>query len=168
MTHDHRTDRNADARTDARTDRGIDARTDHRTEARADRRTLLNPSALHDPTGYGYTHVAAAAGRQVFIAGQYASDGTGAVVSDEFDAQVARSMANLRTALEAAGLGFADVVRIGTYIVDHDEEKLHILLKHLRAAWGERLPAQTLVGVAALALPDMLFEIDAVAVRDQA
>ncbi|WP_199550871.1 RidA family protein [Streptomyces sp. N35] len=164
MTHDHRTDRS----TEARADRSTEARTDHRTEARADRRTLLNPSALHDPTGYGYTHVAAAAGRQVFIAGQYASDETGAVVSDEFDAQVARSMANLRTALGAAGLDFADVVRIGTYIVDHDQEKLHVLLKHLRAAWGERLPAQTLIGVAALALPDMLFEIDAVAVRDQA
>ncbi|MBC9714387.1 RidA family protein [Streptomyces sp. TRM66268-LWL] len=153
MTHDHRT-----------TGHRI---TDHRApdDRATDRRTLLNPSALHDPTGYGYTHIAAAPGRQVFIAGQYASDETGAVVSDDFGAQVGRSIANLRTALEAAGLGFEDVVRIGTYIVDHDQDKLQVLLEHLRATWGERLPAQTLVGVAALALPEMLFEIDAVAVR---
>lgn len=40
-----------------------------------------------------------------------------------------------------------------------------MLLRHLHAAWGTELPAQTLIGVAALAPPDMLFEIDAVAVR---
>ncbi|WP_420000600.1 RidA family protein [Streptomyces boninensis] len=127
-------------------------------------RTLINPPALHDPSGFGYTHVATVPGQPVYIAGQYASDASGAVVSDDFDAQVARSLANLGTALEAAGLGFQDVVRLGTYIVAHDEDKLHSLLKHLHATWGQALPAQTLIGVASLALPGMLFEIDAVAV----
>ncbi|MFI6941418.1 RidA family protein [Streptomyces sp. NPDC050418] len=128
-------------------------------------RTLLNPPALHDPSAYGYTHIATAPGQPVYIAGQYASDVSGAVVSEDFDAQVAQALANLGTALEAAGLGYGDVVRIGTYITDHDETKLHILLEHLHAVWGTELPAQTLVGVAALALPAMRFEIDAVAVR---
>lgn len=50
----------------------------------------------------------------------------------------------------------------------HDQEKLEVLLKELHATWGAELPAQTLIGVAALALPDMLFEIDAVAVRPAA
>ncbi|MGW0734833.1 RidA family protein [Streptomyces sp. NPDC002851] len=126
---------------------------------------ITNPAGLHDPSGFGYSHVVSAPGEQVFIAGQYASDDTGSVVSADFDAQVERSIANLRTALESVGLGLGDVVRLGTYIVEHDEEKLGILLRHLKAAWGERLPAQTLVGVASLALPGMLFEIDAVAVR---
>ncbi|SDK52430.1 RidA family protein [Streptomyces indicus] len=130
-------------------------------------RTLVNPPALHDPSGYGYTHVATAPGQPVYIAGQYGSDPSGAVVAEDFDAQVAQSLANLGTALAAAGLGFADVVRIGTYIVGHDEAKLHTLLKHLHATWGTDLPAQTLVGVASLALPGMLFEIDAVAVRGE-
>ncbi|MFB6521906.1 RidA family protein [Streptomyces sp. NPDC056401] len=128
-------------------------------------RSITNPAELHDPTGYGYSHVVSAPGEQVFIAGQYGSDPTGHVVSDDFDAQVGQAFANLRTALEAVGLGLGDVVRIGTYVVGHDQEKLEVLLKHLHAAWGTELPAQTLIGVAALALPDMLFEIDAVAVR---
>ncbi|GLV89503.1 hypothetical protein Slala04_09570 [Streptomyces lavendulae subsp. lavendulae] len=76
-----------------------------------------------------------------------------------------RAFASLRTALAAVGLGPADVVRIGTYVVGHDERKLQVLLTHLHATWGTELPAQTLIGVAAPALPGMLFEIDAVAVR---
>ncbi|MFF0724845.1 RidA family protein [Streptomyces sp. NPDC004134] len=128
-------------------------------------RTLHNPPQLHDPTGYGYSHVATAPGRPVFIAGQYASDETGAVVSADFAAQVERSFANLRTALAAAGLGVGDVVRLGTYVVGHDRERLETVLAALRRVWGGSLPAQTLVGVASLALPEMLFEVDAVAVR---
>jgi enamine deaminase RidA (YjgF/YER057c/UK114 family) len=128
-------------------------------------RTITQPPGLHTPTDYGYSHVVSAPGEQVFIAGQYGSDETGRVVSEDFEEQVARSFANLRTALASVGLGPEDVVRVGTYIVGHDMEKLGVLLKHLHATWGTALPAQTLVGVASLALPDMLFEIDAVAVR---
>lgn len=71
----------------------------------------------------------------------------------------------LRSALEGVGLGYGHVVRLGTYIVDHDLDRLEILGKALHARFGDRLPAQTLSGVAALALPGMLFEVDAVAVR---
>lgn len=128
-------------------------------------RSIINPAGLHTPTGYGYSHIVSAPGEQVFIAGQYGSDESGHVVYPDFAEQVARAFGNLRTALAAVGLGPSDVVRIGTYVVGHDERKLEVLLKELHATWGTELPAQTLIGVAALALPDMLFEVDAVAVR---
>lgn len=131
----------------------------------SDDRTLTNPAGLHDPTPFGYSHAASAPGELVFIAGQYASDETGQVVPGDFAAQVERSVANLRIALAGVGLGLEHVVRLGSYIVDHDLEKLEVLGKALHGTWADRLPAQTLVGVAALALPGMLFEIDAVAVR---
>ncbi|NEA54663.1 RidA family protein [Streptomyces sp. SID13666] len=131
----------------------------------SDNRTLTNPAGLHDPTPFGYSHAASAPGESVFIGGQYASDESGQVVPGDFAAQVERSVANLRIALAGVGLGLEHVVRLGSYIVDHDLEKLEILGKALHGAWADRLPAQTLVGVAALALPGMLFEIDAVAVR---
>ncbi|WP_261992861.1 RidA family protein [Streptomyces sp. adm13(2018)] len=104
-------------------------------------------------------------GELVFIAGQYASDASGAPVPGDFAAQVELSLTNLRLALEGVGLGPEHVVRLGSYVVDHDMAKLEALGKGLHAHFGERLPAQTLSGVAALALPGMLFEIDAVAVR---
>ncbi|MFC9730917.1 RidA family protein [Streptomyces roseolus] len=130
-----------------------------------DQRTLTNPPALHDPAPFGYSHAASAPGELVFVAGQYASDATGAPVPGDFADQVALSLANLCHALEGVGLGYEHVVRLGSYVVDHDLAKLEVLGKALHEAFGERLPAQTLSGVASLALPGMLFEIDAVAVR---
>ena len=127
--------------------------------------TLINPDELHDPTGYGYSHVAATNGDPVFIAGQYGCGPDGRVVSDDFADQVARSVANLGVALRAAGLDYRHVARLGTYVVDHDADRLAVLLEHVTRIWGDRPPAQTLLGVATLALPGMLFEVDAVAVR---
>src|SRR5690606_14643894 len=127
--------------------------------------TLINPAGLHDPVGYGYSHLAAAGKDLVFVAGQYASGPDGTVPTPDFTEQVELAFRNLGTALAAAGLGYEHVARLGTYIVDHDEAKLGALLGVIRRIWGERPPAQTLLGVARLALPDMLVEVDAVAVR---
>ncbi|KOG30128.1 RidA family protein [Streptomyces resistomycificus] len=131
-----------------------------------DQRTITNPPALHDPTPFGYSHATSAPGELVFIGGQYASDATGAPVHPgDFAAQVDLAFDRLRSALEGVGLGYEHVVRLGTFIVDHDLGRLEILGKALRTRFGDRLPAQTLSGVASLALPGMLFEVDAVAVR---
>ncbi len=56
-------------------------------------------------------------------------------------------------------------MRLGTYVVGHDRERPAAVLAALRRVWGDSLPAQTLVGVASSALPEMPFEVDAVAVR---
>lgn len=131
-----------------------------------DQRTITNPATLHDPAPFGYSHAASAPGELVFIGGQYASDATGSPLHPEdFAAQVDLAFTNLRHALEGVGLGFEHVVRLGSYIVDHDLARLEVLGKALHGAFGDRLPAQTLSGVASLALPGMLFEVDAVAVR---
>ncbi|RSN52842.1 RidA family protein [Actinomadura sp. WAC 06369] len=126
---------------------------------------FVNPAALHDPTGFGYSHVVRTPGGLVFVAGQYASDAEGNVTSDDFAEQVDRSLENLGTALAAVDLGYADVVRLRTHIVDHDMDKLAVLAARIERIWGKRPPTQTLTGVASLALPGMLFEVDAVAVR---
>lgn len=130
-----------------------------------DHRTITNPATLHDPTPFGYSHAVSAPGELVFIAYQYASDSTGAPVPGDFATQVELALDRLQSALEGVGLGYEHVVRLGSFIVDHDMEKLEALGKVLHARFGDRLPAQTLSGVAALALPGMLFEIDAIAVR---
>lgn len=52
-----------------------------------------------------------------------------------------------------------------THIVDHGPDKLAVVGAKIAEIWGDRPPVQTLTGVAALALPTMLFEVDAVAVR---
>jgi len=127
---------------------------------------LVNPPDLHDPTAFGYSHVAVGPpGRVVVIGGQYGSGPDGHTITGDFAEQAEQAFANLRTALRAAGLDLSDVVGLRTFVVDHDEARLGVVLDLVQRHWGGRPPAQTLVGVAALALPDMLFEVDATAVR---
>ncbi|MBL1075061.1 RidA family protein [Nocardia sp. 2] len=126
---------------------------------------LINPAELHDPTGFGYSHIARVSGELVFIAGQYDSDENGHTTTEDFAEQVANAFANLGKALRTVGLDYSDVAQLRTHIVAHDLDKLTVLGKKIAEIWGDQPPAQTLSGVAALALPGMLFEVDAVAVR---
>lgn len=126
---------------------------------------IINPVALHDPTDFGYSHVATTPGELVLIAGQYGSDHTGQVTSSDFGEQVAQSLSNLATALESVGLSPRHVAQLRTFVVGHDADKLATIAQHIGRIWGDRPPTQTLIGVAALALPEMRFEVDAIAVR---
>jgi enamine deaminase RidA (YjgF/YER057c/UK114 family) len=123
----------------------------------------INPPGLTKPTGY--THVVVAAdGRTVYIAGQVAFDSTGALVgAGDFRAQAERVFANLRIALASAGATFSDVVKTTTYVTDvaNAAALREIRGKYLDAA---RPPANSLIGVAWLARPELLLEIEAVAV----
>lgn len=129
--------------------------------------TFVNPTDLHDPAPFGYSHTTRLpAGKElVFVAGQYASAADGRVVSPEFAAQVRRALDNLGRALAAHELTFADVFQIRTYVVGLDFDKLAVIGEAVKATWGARLPANTMLGVAGLAMPDILFEIEAVAAR---
>lgn len=128
--------------------------------------TLANPDGLHDPVPFGYSHLAdVSQGQLVLIAGQYGSGPDGSVTSDDFAVQVRTAFDNLGIALAAAGLDYRDVARLGTFIVDHSPGRLHLVGAELARIWADAPPAQTMLGVAALALPGMLFEVDAIAVR---
>lgn len=129
--------------------------------------SIANPAGLHDPVPWGYSHTTrvAAGAELVFIAGQYASSPDGSVAAPAFDAQVARALDNLELALAAHDLTVADVVQMRTYVVDLDLARLGTVTEAVTARWGLRPPANTLIGVAALATPGMSFEVEAVAAR---
>lgn len=129
--------------------------------------TITNPAGLHNPVVLGYSHVASipASSELVYIAGQFAVGPELKVVSSDFDEQVERSFANLGTALASVGLDFSHVIRLGTYIIDRDREKVETLVRVCQRIWGDKPPVQTLLGIAFFADPDQRFEVDAVAVR---
>lgn len=127
----------------------------------------LDPPGLYDPSPNGYSHVVSVASpaRMVFIAGQggETADGT---LAEGFAAQVKQAFANLVTALAAAESTISDVVKLTLLVVDHDDQKHHIVTAELDERWGRSpRPACTLVPVPRLALTGMLFEVDAVAAR---
>jgi enamine deaminase RidA (YjgF/YER057c/UK114 family) len=129
--------------------------------------TTLNPAGLHNPVPFGYSHTASIApgAGLVLVAGQYGSDPQGAVVSPHFAAQVKQAFHNLGVALAAHGLDMTHVVQLRTYVVNPDFERLGIIGQAVGAAGGATPPTQTVLGVACLAMPDILFEVEAVAVR---
>ena len=116
-----------------------------------------------------YTQVVTARGtRTVYISGQVAIDAQGELVGgDDLGAQTEQVMLNLELALAAAGASFEQVVKIVTYVVDYESEnRATIAAVRDRHLPTDKPPASTLVGVTALAAPDYLIEIEAIAVTD--
>ncbi|HLG81680.1 MAG TPA: RidA family protein [Bradyrhizobium sp.] len=114
-----------------------------------------------------YSHVVAASGaRTIYTAGQVSVDAHGALVgAGDLAAKTTQVMRNIGLALAAAGATYADIVKITTYVVDYKPEH-RIIIGQARAPFfaNGTPPASTLVGVAALAVPEWLVEIEAVAV----
>lgn len=124
-----------------------------------------NPPGLYDPQPNGYSHLAVVQGpaRMVYVAGQGGEDAQGRLAPD-FAAQVRQALANLVTALAAAGARPRDVAKLTVLVVDHTQERLRIFGEQLQALWGDApTPACTLIPVPRLALDGMLFEIEATA-----
>ncbi|WP_394839510.1 RidA family protein [Pendulispora rubella] len=127
---------------------------------------LKNPAGLYDPTPNGYSHLALVApnARLVFVAGQGGENAEGKLEPD-FQRQVRQALDNVRTALAAAGAAPRDVAKLTVLIVDHTEDKLHILGAELDRVWEAHMkPTCTLIPVPRLALEGMLFEVEATAV----
>jgi enamine deaminase RidA (YjgF/YER057c/UK114 family) len=128
----------------------------------------IQPDALFDSSQFGYSQVVATQGRQlVFIAGQVGWDIDGVVVADDLVAQAKQALSNVRLAIEAAGGTLADLTMMRTFIVDYRPEFVEQLLPlYLDLFADTEPPAQTWLGVQALALPDLKIEIEAQAVLD--
>ena len=131
---------------------------------------LLNPDGLPKPDVYRQVAVASGS-KQVYIAGQVARDADGSPVgAGDLAAQVEQAMRNVHTAVAAAGGTFSDIAKLTVYVVDWSPEKMAALGEGVgRAATALAIdPVRpiTLIGVATLAEPDLLVEVEAVAVLD--
>ncbi len=103
--------------------------------------------------------------RMIFVSGQLAWDAKGnAVGKGDMRAQFEQVGQNLKNALEAAGASLADVVKAVTYVTDMDAffECVDIREKYFGPGW----PTSTTFEVSRLAHPDMMIEIDMIAVVD--
>ena len=129
---------------------------------------LLNPEGL--PVPEHYRQVAVATGsRTVYLSGQVArtADGT-PVGGGDLAAQVEQAYRNVATALAAVGGSFADVAKLTVYVVDWTPDKLAALgegVGRVAADLGiDPVKPITLLGVVSLGEPDLLVEVEAIAV----
>jgi enamine deaminase RidA (YjgF/YER057c/UK114 family) len=110
----------------------------------------------------GYSR-AVAAGDFVFVSGcTSVADGV-FVHEGDAGAQTAQAIANVAKALEGLGVGLGDVVRTRMFVTDMSRWEEYGLAHG--AAFGESMPATSMVGVAALVDPRMLIEVEAVAYK---
>jgi enamine deaminase RidA (YjgF/YER057c/UK114 family) len=127
-------------------------------------REIINPWQWQDQYGFVQANALTGAERVILCAGQTSSDADGAPVhAGDMRAQVGQALDNLETVLGQAGLGLGDVVRLNYYTTDIQAffGASDVLAKRFQAA-GCR-PASTLLGVAALAFPELMIEIEATA-----
>ncbi|HEX2200158.1 MAG TPA: RidA family protein [Burkholderiales bacterium] len=100
-------------------------------------------------------------GDLLFISGIPPTDAAGRVVSDDVAEQARQVFLNMKRVLEAAGAGFADILKITVYLLDVDDRaKINPVRQEF---FGAARPASTLIGVSELAIPGMKVEVEAVA-----
>ena len=129
-------------------------------------RTAINPWEWSSRFGFNQAERVEGARTLLFCAGQTAVDGEGTPQHlGDIAAQLALALDNLEAVLDQGGMSLADVVRLTIYTTDVDALLPHydLLVGRLEAA-GVR-PAATLLGVARLAFPELLVEVEATAVR---
>src|SRR5262249_32756282 len=102
-------------------------------------------------------------GRTVWLAGQVgASDRFGKSLAGDFDGQVREVFSRLGQTLEEAGGGLSDMVTMTVFITDPRHGDRFTQLRH--EIFGDNFPASALITVAALARPEMLVEVQGIAV----
>lgn len=104
-------------------------------------------------------------GDLIFVSGQAAIDDQGNVVgADDFDAQAAQAFANLERVLEAGGSDLSKIVKVNIYLKDMGNFGKIVGLRE--RYFTPPYPADTIVEITGLALPELEIEIEAIALVD--
>lgn len=125
----------------------------------------LNPDGLMRSPAFTQMVVVSGPARTIYIGGQDAVSVDGQVVGKgDIAAQTAQILANIETALAVAGATLSNVVKWNVYILEGQD--IRPAFEVFQRVWGDRPnpPLITGVFVSALANPDFLAEIDAIAV----
>ena len=127
----------------------------------------IQPAGVFASTRFGFSQVVTSPpGELVFVSGQVAWDENLEVVGGSEPAgQAVKALENLGQAVRAAGAAPADVAFLRIYVAGYEASQAGAIGKAVASFFGDAPPpAQTLLGVQALAVPDLRIEIEALAV----
>jgi 2-iminobutanoate/2-iminopropanoate deaminase len=125
--------------------------------------TFLNPNEMHPPlSSYSHTALVPSGTELVFISGQVGARPDGSI-PESFAEQAEWVFKNIQSCLVAHGLDMGAVVKLNTFLVSGQDVQAmrEIRKRHL----GNHFPASTSVFVPQLVSPELLLEIEAVAVK---
>ena len=129
----------------------------------------IQPDDIWPSAQFGFSQVVVSTGTKIIhCAGQTAWDKDMNIVGgDDLEQQATQALENVKSALAAAGAAMRDVVRLDIYVVDYDRGKIPAISAAMSRYFDpDHLPANTLLGIQALAMPEFLIEITATAVVD--
>jgi 2-iminobutanoate/2-iminopropanoate deaminase len=121
------------------------------------------PAGVYDPPGYSQGIKVTGAQALLFLAGQVAYDKAGSVKHrGDFKQQAREVFAAVKALVEAGGGTLDNVVKINSYVTN---ARYRPEFREVREEFfGAKGPASTMVEVRALAHPDYLIEVEAIAV----
>jgi enamine deaminase RidA (YjgF/YER057c/UK114 family) len=129
-------------------------------------RRVVNPWTWQDQYGFSQAIEAKGAERVLYMAGQTSTDANGETMDPgDMGAQTRNALANVETVLGEAGLGLENLVRLNYYVTDIERfftEGAPVLGERLGGAGVQ--PAGTLLEIKRLAFPDLVIEIEGIAV----
>jgi len=123
-----------------------------------------NPDTVIEAFGKGYSQALEVDPnkRWLFTAGQVGAAPDGST-SESFEDQVAQTWANILALLNEGGMGIEDIVKITGYVVG--AENFPAYAAGRKKVLGDARPASTAIIVPALAMPEWLVEIEAIAAK---
>ncbi len=128
------------------------------------KRTPVNPWDWSLKLGYNQAEIVSDTSRQLVCAGQTAVDAAGNPQHrGDMRGQISLALDNLEAVLAEASMDLRNVIRLGIYATDIDEALLNFDLLGMRFGPIQCAPPMTLLGVTRLAIPGLLFEIEATA-----
>lgn len=123
----------------------------------------INPPSLYDGSAVGMSQGSVDPSGLVFLSGQVAWDEQSRVVGSTYAEQTRKALSNLELALEAAGSDLQHLLHVRIFVRGELAEHIAEIVPVLHERIGAIRPALTGIGVASLATPDTLVEIEVVA-----
>lgn len=128
------------------------------------KRTPVNPWSWSLNVGYNQAEILEGATRQLICAGQAAVDADGNPQHlNDMRGQITLALDNLESILSASDMGLANITRLSIYTTDMDEAMKNFDIFGVRFGPISASPPMTLLGVTRLAIPGLMFEIEATA-----
>ena len=123
---------------------------------------ILKLSSVHSTVGYSH---ATKAGNTLYVSGQIAKDIEGRLVGNgDIETQVRQVHTNLKNILDEAGGSMQNIAKMTTLLTHYKYIETYRGVRD--EFFQEPYPANTLLIVESLALPDFMVEIEAIAVLD--
>ncbi|NRB16683.1 MAG: RidA family protein [Rhodobacteraceae bacterium] len=128
------------------------------------KRTPVNPWDWSLKFGYNQAEIITDTSRQLICAGQTAVDCAGNPQHPgDMRGQISLALDNLEAVLADADMNLSNIIRLGVFATDVDEALKNFDLLGIRFGPVQCAPPMTLLGVTRLAIPGLLFEIEATA-----